>query len=272
MGRKARVFTPLSAVSLDDLVPADHFYRHLDRVLDLSFVPDLVQHTYTSTGRPSIDPLVFFKLQLVMFFEGIRSERQLMRHAADRLSIRWYLGHPLDEPLPDHSSLTRIRTRYGLEIFRRFFEAIVEQCQKAGLVWGKELYFDATHVLADAAAKPPGIPNTARWRTSVPWKPWASVPTYRCLMRGIGIPTTVVQPNSPTTPSRTSIAVRRGSSCGRFAGVPGPEDRVPSQRRHLQCLPGETGVYAWGAGPHRPSLLSCGGAGARAGLPADPGL
>ena len=53
--------------------------------------------------------------------------------------------------LPDHSSLTRIRTRYGLDVFRRFFEAIVEQCQQAGLVWGKELYFDATHVLADAS-------------------------------------------------------------------------------------------------------------------------
>lgn len=86
-----------------------------------------------------------------MFFEGIRSERLLMRLVADRLSVRWYLGYNLDEPLPDHSSLTRIRTRYGLEVFRRFFEAIVAQCQQAGLVWGRELYFDATHVLADAS-------------------------------------------------------------------------------------------------------------------------
>jgi transposase len=71
---------------------------------------------------------VFFRLQLVMFFEGIRSERQLLRLAADRLSVRRYLGFNLDEPLPDHSSLTRIRTRYGVQIFRHFFEAIVEQC------------------------------------------------------------------------------------------------------------------------------------------------
>src|SRR5262245_41488652 len=86
-----------------------------------------------------------------MFFEGIRSERQLLRLASDRLSVRWYLGYNLDEPLPDHSSLTRIRARYGVEVFRRFFEAIVEQCQQAGLVWGRELYVDATHVLADAS-------------------------------------------------------------------------------------------------------------------------
>src|SRR5215471_9098629 len=85
-----------------------------------------------------------------MFFEGLRSERQLMRHAADRLSVRWYIGYDLDESLPDHSSLTRIRERYGVDIFRRFFEAIVEQCQAAGLVWGKELYFDGTKVPANA--------------------------------------------------------------------------------------------------------------------------
>src|SRR5256884_5083539 len=79
-----------------------------------------------------------------------RSERLLMRQVADRLSVRWYLGYDLDEQLPDHSSLSKIRLRYGLSVFRRFFEAIVEQCQKAKLVWGKELYFDSTQVNANA--------------------------------------------------------------------------------------------------------------------------
>ena len=86
-----------------------------------------------------------------MFFEDSRSERLLMRHAADRLSVRWYVDYDLGEPLPDHSSLTRIRERYGVDIFRRFFEAVVEQCQQAGLVWGRALYIDAT-----------------RWLTSLP--------------------------------------------------------------------------------------------------------
>jgi transposase len=111
MGTKERSFAPLIHVSLEDLVPADHFYRHLERILDLSFVREFVRETYAGGGRPSIDPIVFFKLQIVMFFEGIRSERQLMRHAADRLSVRWFVGYDLNEPLPDHSSLTRIRTR-----------------------------------------------------------------------------------------------------------------------------------------------------------------
>ncbi len=151
MGTKERHFALLTNVSLEELVPQDHFYRHLDRTLDLSFVRDFVQETYAGGGRPSIDPVVFFKLQLVMFFEGIRSERQLMRHAADRLSVRWYIGYNLNEPLPDHSSLTRIRTRYGVDVFRRFFEAIVEQCQQAKLVWGRELYIDGTKVQANAS-------------------------------------------------------------------------------------------------------------------------
>ena len=101
MGTKTRLFTPVPGVSLEDLVPADHFYRHLDRVFNFDFVRDLVKDCYLQGGRSSIDPVVFFKLQLVMFFEGLRSERQLLRLAADRLSVRWYLGFNIDEPLPD---------------------------------------------------------------------------------------------------------------------------------------------------------------------------
>jgi transposase len=138
-------------VSLDLLVPADNVYRQLDTTLDLSFVRDRVKDCYADIGRPSVDPMVFFKLQLVLYLEGLRSERQLMRLAADRLSIRWYVGYGLDEALPHHSTLTRMRERYGLDIFRRFFDAIVEHCSAAGLVWGKEFYIDATKVQANAS-------------------------------------------------------------------------------------------------------------------------
>lgn len=152
MGRKERAFGSLPGLTLENLVPPDHFYRHLERSLDLSFVRDLVREAYAeTTGRPSIDPVVFFKLQLILFFEGLRSERQLMQVVADRLSLRWYLGYDLTERLPDHSSLSRIRQRCGLEVFRRFFETIIEQCLAVGLVWGQELYLDATQVAANAA-------------------------------------------------------------------------------------------------------------------------
>jgi hypothetical protein len=93
---------------------------------------------------------VFFKLQLIMFFEGIRSERQLMETVSLNLAHRWFVAYDFDEAVPDHSSLTKIRKRYGLETFQRFFEHIVELCNEAGLVWGQELYFDGTKVEANA--------------------------------------------------------------------------------------------------------------------------
>ena len=147
--KRRRLDDPI-AVSLEDLVPRHNFYRHLEAKLDLGFVRGWVQELYADRGRPSIDPVVFFKLQLVMFFEGIRSERQLVATASLNLAHRWYLGYALDEALPDHSSLTRIRQRLGIDVFQRFFERIVDLCQKAGLVWGRELYVDATKVLANA--------------------------------------------------------------------------------------------------------------------------
>lgn len=130
----------------------DHFYRYLHRLLDVSFVRDLVADCYASGGRPSIDPEVFFRLRLLMFFSGIRSERQLMKQVSYNLAMRWYAGYNLDEPLPDRSSLSKILARLRLSVFRRFFEAIVEQCITAGLVRGEELLFDATN----AAQRAPG--------------------------------------------------------------------------------------------------------------------
>jgi len=75
-------------VSVNDLVAPSHFSRHLERTLDLTLVRDMVRETYAGIGRPSIDPVVFFTLHLNLFFAGLRSERQLMRVVADRLSLR----------------------------------------------------------------------------------------------------------------------------------------------------------------------------------------
>jgi transposase len=150
LGYKAREFKQHKSISLEDLVPDDNFYRRVERSIDLSFVRKLAGEYYASIGRPSIDPLVFFKLQLIAFFEGIRSERQLMETVNLNLAHRWFIGYDLDEPVPDHSSLSKIRERLGLEVFQLFFERIVELCIQAGLVWGDELYIDSTKVQANA--------------------------------------------------------------------------------------------------------------------------
>ena len=151
MGYKLRNLKTFASISLENLVPEDNFYRQVEKCIDLGFVRDLVSHLYSTFGRPSIDPVVFFKLQLIAFFEGIRSERLLMETVNLNIAHRWFTGYDLDEAVPDHSSLSKIRERYGMEIFQQFFEKIVELCVDAGLVWGEELYFDSTKVDANAS-------------------------------------------------------------------------------------------------------------------------
>jgi transposase len=96
LGHKTRDFKCHDAVSLDELVPDDNFYRRVEQCIDLSFVRNLVYNFYPDRGRPSIDPVVFFKVQLMTFFESIRSERQLMEMVNLNLAHRWYIGYDLD--------------------------------------------------------------------------------------------------------------------------------------------------------------------------------
>ena len=87
-GEKQRVFKSHSDLSLETLVPQKNFYRQVQSKLDLDFVRELVAKCYTPFGRPSIDPVVFFKLHLILFFEGLRSERQLIEMVNLRLDHR----------------------------------------------------------------------------------------------------------------------------------------------------------------------------------------
>lgn len=103
-GHKVRDFKPLTGICLEDLVPADNFYRQVERSIDFSFVRELAAAFYSNIGRTSVDPVVFFKLQLIAFFEGIRSERKLMEMVNLNLAHRWFIGYDLDELVPDHSS------------------------------------------------------------------------------------------------------------------------------------------------------------------------
>jgi len=117
MGYKIKNLKTFTSFSLETLVPEDNFYRQVDQCVDLSFVRDLVCHLYSAFGRPSIDSVVFFKIQLIAFFEGIRSERLLMETVSLNLAHRWFIGYDLDEDVPDHSSLTKIRDRFDWSRF-----------------------------------------------------------------------------------------------------------------------------------------------------------
>lgn len=137
---------------LRDLVPDDHILKRVDAVLDLSWLHDEVRGCYCQdNGRPSIDPESALRLMLAGFFQGVVHDRALMREAQVNLAIRWFAGYRLDEALPERSSLTRIRQRWGAALFRRIFERTVKQCAEAGLVATDTVHIDATLVRADVS-------------------------------------------------------------------------------------------------------------------------
>ena len=115
--------------SLRQLVPDDHILARVDAVLDLSWLHGEVADLYCAdNGRPGIDPEAAVRLMLAGFLLGLVHGRRLMREAQVNLAIRWFVGYGLHEALPDHSSLTRIRQRWGPQRFRRIFERTVRAC------------------------------------------------------------------------------------------------------------------------------------------------
>jgi transposase len=140
------------ACPLRKLVPDDHVLKRVDRVLDLAWLRDEVADCYCSdNGRPSIDPESALRLMLAGFFAGLVHDRKLMREAQVNLAMRWFAGYRLHEQLPDHSSLTRIRQRWGEERFKRIFQRTVAACRAAGLVDGETVHIDATLIRADVS-------------------------------------------------------------------------------------------------------------------------
>lgn len=140
------------ASPLRDLIPEDYILKRVDQILDLSWLHDEVRECYCQdNGRPSIDPESALRLMLAGFFQGIVHDRKLMREAQVNLAIRWFAGYRLDEALPERSSLTRIRQRWGAALFRRIFERTVAQCVNAGLVNTETVHIDATLIRADVS-------------------------------------------------------------------------------------------------------------------------
>lgn len=141
-------------VTIEDLMPQDHFLRKLEKVLDLSFVYEETRHLYSQKyGRPPIDPVVLVKYLLVGFLYGIPSERQIEKRIETDIALRWYLGLDLLDRVPDHSTISQLRRRKPefRNVFRRLFHVVVQQCIAAGLVTGKVVATDSTHMKANAS-------------------------------------------------------------------------------------------------------------------------
>jgi len=138
--------------SLGDLVPDDHILKCVDKAIDFSWILGEVRNLYDiERGRPSIDPQAALKLMLAGFFLGIVNDRKLMREAQVNLAIRCFAGYSLEDTLPDHSSLTRIRHRWGSETFKKCFRRIVKVCYSKGLISAETVHVDATLIRANVS-------------------------------------------------------------------------------------------------------------------------
>ena len=153
LGRKGRDQLELFvAGSLDHLVPEDHVLARVDRVLDLGWLRAEVADCYCAdNGRPGIDPEVAVRLMLAGLLLGIVHDRRLMREAQMNIAIRWFIGYGLHERLPDHSSLTRIRQRWGEARFRGIFQRTVMACLDAKIATAEVVHVDASVIRADAS-------------------------------------------------------------------------------------------------------------------------
>ena len=140
-------------VCLEQLIPQDHLLRKIDGIIDFEFIRDKVEHLYCHTnGRPGVDPVVLFKMLFIGYFYGIRSERQLIQDIEMNMAYRWFLGYNIQDSIPHHSTISQNRRRRFQQsnVYQEIFDEVVFRAIELGLVDGKHLYTDSTHLKANA--------------------------------------------------------------------------------------------------------------------------
>jgi transposase len=157
---QSETFVPLSDFErqlFTKLVPEDHFLRQLEPLIDFArFRPSLLEHYCPDFGRPSLDPVMMLKLDLLsMHYRW--SDRELMRHAQVNMAVRLFLNLGCETKLPHHTSMTYFRERVGADALQEIFDDVVAQARTMGLVHDRLRLKDATHVIANIA-----IPTTIR--------------------------------------------------------------------------------------------------------------
>lgn len=138
--------------TLEEIVPWDHEVRKLEAAIDWTFVYPLVKDLYSGMGRPSIDPVVLFKMIIINYTFGYNSMRRTCREIEVNFAYRWFLGISMTEAVPNYSTWAQnyIRRYKDSEVFDQIFSTILNQAIEAGFVKPETVYGDATHVKASA--------------------------------------------------------------------------------------------------------------------------
>ncbi len=140
-------------VDLESLVPANHRLRQIDAALDLRFVREALAECYTpQRGRPSIDPELAVRMMILGVLYDL-SDRQLCDEIGMHAGFRWFCRLNFHDPVPDHSTLSRLRNERWAEsdIFTRLFEEVLRSCVEVGMVSGRHASVDGTQIEAQAS-------------------------------------------------------------------------------------------------------------------------
>jgi transposase len=148
-GRQLKMF--YQGLCLDQRVRPNHPLRQVKKLVDFNFIYQKVASTYGVNGNVSVPPPVILKLMLLLVFYNVRSERELMATLPERIDWLWFIDFDLDDDIPDHSVLSKARSRWGTATFKHFFERVVCQCVEAGLVDGSKIFMDSSLIQADAS-------------------------------------------------------------------------------------------------------------------------
>ena len=138
-------------INLNKRVRPDNPLRRISEKVDFGFVREAVADSYGKKGHESEDPIVVMKLMLLLFFDDVSSERELMRIVGERLDYMWFLGFGLEDEIPNHSVLSKARNRWGQAVFEDLFVRIVQLCAEAGLIDGKKMHMDSSLIEANAS-------------------------------------------------------------------------------------------------------------------------
>lgn len=135
MGRQSRQMAMIF-VDIESLIPETHLLRKIERMVSFDFIYDLLAPYYPATGRPSVDPVSMFKMLLIGYLYGIKSERRLVEEVQLNIAYRWFCGFELDDTIPNHSTFSKTRTRkwQQSDLFQKAFYEIVKQCIDSGYI------------------------------------------------------------------------------------------------------------------------------------------
>lgn len=139
--------------TMEEIVPEDSLFRKIDKYIDFTFIYEEVKDLYCeNNGRPSIDPVVLFKLVFIQALDGIKSMRKTCEKIKVDAEYRWFLGIPFGQDTPHFSTFSKNYERRfkDSDIFENIFINIVNQAVKYRLVDGTTFYTDSTHKKANA--------------------------------------------------------------------------------------------------------------------------